>query len=412
MSDSDGADASLYTESADDVIAGLAIRGRSVTRTQLARWHRAGYVPEPIQRHQAGVRGSVSWYPTGTHAQLAAFCALHSRERNLPVVAWRMWWMGYRVPTGHARTLLSEVVTDWHRDIARLRELINASAESDEGAEALEQLLETAKVARTTRKFFRQARQRLGRERFVTFVRILLEVVTGTFEGYTVDSVTWSDTEEREIVETGMGLQRARTDRILDVQPWLPQGIGETLTTLSRQLRDHPFGEDLEAATDAELASARDELRAVLALFEGFSAMAERIFGRHAFGFGAFARQIRELPPADQARFLVLWRQLRAWGLGTAMDLLVATARQSMDVGQPAYVALQQLAGAVPEMVETVSPLRTRKAFKSQAALEQWQHELRALSAQHPDAVDAFLAQHPQIAQLLADESDKKKPTE
>src|SRR5690348_6204905 len=136
MSDSDTVDASLFTESADAVIAGLAIRGRPVTRTQLARWHRAGYVPEPIQRHQAGVRGSVSWYPTGTRAQLEAFCALHSRERNLPDVAWRMWRLGYPVPAHHARTQLRHVVAEWHRETAQLRALIAASTKSDEGAEA------------------------------------------------------------------------------------------------------------------------------------------------------------------------------------------------------------------------------------------------------------------------------------
>jgi hypothetical protein len=402
MSELVAADLSLYTEPADMVIAGLMVRGRPVTRTQLARWHQAGYVPEPIQRHQAGVRGSVSWYPAGTRAQLQAFCALHTRERNLPEVAWRMWWARYPVPIDHARIQLRQVVTLWQGEIAKARDLLAASATSAEGEAELDRLLMAAAKGRTTRKVARQARQRLGRERFMTFVRILLQVATGTFEGFAVDPVTWTDEDERQLVEAGLGLQRARTDRLLDVPPWLPNGIGDTLTWLSRQLREHPLGEDLDRATEAELASARDEVRLFLALFESFSTMAERIFGRYAFGFGTLARAIREMTPQDQAWFLVVWRTLRTWGLGANMDMAVATARQCAKVWQPAYVALQQLAAAVPEAAVVVSPKRVRKALKSRATQAQWQETLRLLYEQHKEKFDAFWAQHPEMRHLFS----------
>jgi hypothetical protein len=401
MDDAPLADSARYTEAADTVIAGLTIRGKPVSRTQLVRWHRASFIPQPIQRHQAGVRGSTSWYPTGTRAQLQAFCALHTRERNLPTVAWRLWWTGYPIPIAHARTQLAEVVTQWQQEVGKARVLLAARDASEEGAEAFDQLLLQAATGRTPRKVIRQARQRLGRERFTTFVRVALEVATGSFAGFYHDPEQGSDADERQLVEAGLGLSRARTDRLLDLPPWLPEGAGEVLSLLSQQFRQHPLGEGLVSAPEAELTVARNEVKLVLSLIEAFMAMAQQVFGRQAFGLGALAQIIHEMTPPDQARFLVLWRTLRTWGLGAGMDTLVATARQWVPVGQPLSAVLQQLAAAVPGIAEALTPLRARQAFRSPEDLAAWHQTLRETYAQHQEAIDAFVAAHPEAQRLL-----------
>jgi len=76
----------------------------------------------------------------------------------------------------------------------------------------------------------------------------------------------WKD--ERGIVEKGFGLQRARTNRLADAEPWLTGDTGAVLQELSSRLRYRPLGEDLSTLSEAELTHAREEVRCFLSAFE------------------------------------------------------------------------------------------------------------------------------------------------
>src|SRR5438445_768462 len=74
----------VAAERADDLIALAKASGFHVTKTQLARWHRAGLLPRPVRRQGLGRgKGTISIYPAGTGTQLLALLVIRTRERGL-----------------------------------------------------------------------------------------------------------------------------------------------------------------------------------------------------------------------------------------------------------------------------------------------------------------------------------------
>src|SRR5690242_4377144 len=93
-------------ETTEALIAYLSSHSFPITKTELARWHRAGLIPR-TQRHSLGRgRGMISIYPPGTMDQLLALCTIHRSEKRLSYVAWRLWWIGYNVPLPSIRSFL------------------------------------------------------------------------------------------------------------------------------------------------------------------------------------------------------------------------------------------------------------------------------------------------------------------
>src|SRR5258708_37957549 len=100
-------------DTAEALMTSMQAHGFTVTKPELARWHRAGLLPRP-ERHSLGRgRGMVSVYPSGAAVQLHVLCLFHRSEKRLPYVAWRLWWAGYDVPIQYARQFLEEAAATW-----------------------------------------------------------------------------------------------------------------------------------------------------------------------------------------------------------------------------------------------------------------------------------------------------------
>jgi len=376
-------------ETAEALIVRLSAQDFTVTKTELARWHRAGLLPRPLRRSLGRGRGMASIYPPGTADQLLALCTIHRSEKRLPYVAWHLWWEGYTIPLSSIREFLEGTRAQWQQGIEELRQL-------HEYPEKLSKLLGRTAVMRFSQKTLAQARKRVGRENFPTFMKVLADVGSGTFEGYAIHPETGID--ERGIVEKGLGLQRARTNRLADAGPWLTGDTGAALQELSSRLRHHPLGEDLSTVSEAELTEAREDVRCFLSAFESISRTFDRIFSRGAFGFSVFADVIRELGPRDQAIVLLFWRMFRSWGLGPNMDLLLGVARQWQQKWFPLFQGLEQLRDEVPVTAETLAPKQTGYALRWKLKMEGVIEVLSQL-AQHPD-VQAFFARHPELTEV------------
>lgn len=389
-------------QKAEELIADMAAHGFTITRSELARWHRADLIARPQRRSQGRGRGMVSIYPAGTAEQLRALCAVHRSEKRLPYVAWRLWWAGYDVPTHYARSFLDQAFNTWQQGLRELQEL-QAHPETLTGFFAHTQVL------RLSRKTLAQARKRVGRKNFPTFIDIIFRIATGTFEGFAIDAQTGTDERERSILEMGFGLRRARTDRLGDAEPWLRDDAGETLKELSHHLRDHPLGEDYRTLEDADLLHIRDEVRDFLSCIEGVSTWLDKMFGRGALGFSAFADAIREMDPLDQALMLLFWRMFRAWGLGPAMDKLLQVARAWHQFIVPLIGGIEQLRIEAPVTAEVLAPKQMGLALRRKAMREHQQAILRFLS-QRPE-VKAFFESHPELS-LLVDAYEKQQQNE
>ena len=386
-------------ETSEALIAHLSSLGFPVTKTELARWHRAGLLPRPQRRSLGRGRGMASIYPAGTADQLMALCTIHRSEKRLPYVAWRLWWEGYPISLSSIQEFLEGARAQWQRGIEELRQLY-------EHPEQMSNLLGRTAVVRFSQKTLAQARKRVGRENFPTFMKVLADVGSGTFEGYAIDPETGID--ERGIVEKGLGLQRARTNRLADAGPWLTGDTGATLQELSSRLRHHPLGEDLSTVSEAELLDAREEVRCFLSAFESISRTFDRMFSRGAFGFSVFADVIRELGPRDQAIMLLFWRMFRTWGLGPNMDLLLGVARQWQQKWFPLFQGLEQLRDEVPVTAETLAPKQTGYALRWKLRMEGVLEVVSQL-AQHPD-VKAFFARHPELTEVTEADDGEPKP--
>jgi len=386
-------------ETADELITHMQAQGFTVTRPELARWHRADLLPRPERRSLGRGRGMVSVYPPGTADQLYALCLFHRSEKRLPSVAWCLWWAGYDVPMHYAWLFLEQATAAWRQGIEELEEL-------QEHPEMLTGLFD-----RRLSKTLARVRKRVGRKNFPTFVGVLIRLATGTFEGYAIDPETGTDSHERTIVETGFGLRRARTERVGGAKPWLAgEDISEAFKMCSSLLHEHPPGKDLETAQDAEVLRSRDEVRSFLTFMESFSATLDYLLGRGALGLSVFANLIREMGPQDQAMMLLFWMMFRSWGLGEGMDVLLELACQWHQIWLPIFRGLEQLRAEVPATAEVLAPKQLGNALHRPMAMEHVLDLARHLAQLYAPEVEAFVARHPELSQALETSSALLSP--
>jgi hypothetical protein len=403
-------------ESTDDLLAVAAAHGSAVSRRQLAEWHRADLLPTPEQTY-GDKAGSTSIYPAGTAQRLLALCDCRKRSpRSLDDTAWCLWWAGFDVPERYIRGQLVRAAALWRELTDELRQLLQQGAagdtddaladtnEDDELTNRLEVFLKHMSIVRSPRKAFAQMRRRVGREKFPTVVRVLAEIGTGTFEGYRADAVTGTTDDEREIVETALDFTRARTDRLVGVDPWLTGDTEQTFATLSRLIRDHPPGSDLDEVGIEELARTRDEAQLFKDLFTGLGSTVEQMFGRGAFGFTAFGALAHDESTRDQAIWVLLWRMIRRAELGAAIELMLPLAQQWQETMLPTMAALQQLRAEVPATAELFHPKQIGRGLRSKREQQRRGQALQRLRAEHAPELDAFIAQHPEVPRLEADE--------
>jgi len=383
-----------YDEPAEELIVTMRTYGFTVTRPELARWHRAGLLPQPERRSLGRGRGMVSVYPPGTANQLHALCLFHRSERRLPYVAWCLWWAGYDVSIDSARQFLEQATTIWHQEIGKLKEL-------QEHSDVLLEQIERMRIMRLSSKALAQARKRIGRKHFPTFIGILVRVVLGTFEGYAIDPNTGTDAYERTIVEKGFGLRRARTEWVGGAKPWLTGDISEAFKMCSSLLRDHPPGKGLKTARNADLLRARDEVRRFLTFMESISATLDELLGQGALGLSVFATLIREMRPRDQALMLLFWVMFRSWGLGEGMDLLLELAHQWHQVWLPIFQGLEHLREEVPATAAVLAPKPMGDALHRPAAMEHALNLAQHLAQQYAPELQAFFAHHPELSQVI-----------
>jgi len=261
----------------------------------------------------------VSIYPPGTREHLRALCAFHTQEREIAVVAWRLWWAGYPVPLHYARAVLEQAAALWEDFPAELVAHSGVASEDAGASEvdreafeaAMAAVIEQAPDAPLHRPLIRTMRHRLHRAGFPTLMRVALEVGLGRFTGYSVDAVTGEvDREEQRIVEAGLGLHHGSAAALMLAHPEIGAALEQAYVTLSQLFATAQPRQVLTATTDAELLQARDQLRMLQQGLDDFITVVEQLFGRGFAGLDATLQALREMRPIDQALLLLLWRQV------------------------------------------------------------------------------------------------------
>jgi len=326
---------------------------------------------------------------------------LHQRERRLTSVAWRLWWGdGGPVPVP-ARELLAQVAQRWEQDRNHLAELLAGEAGEPEATAALDVIYHQAETGRLGRQLG-QVRRNTGREGFSTVVRVLAEIGVGRFRGYEREaSASDEESETGALVERAMGLDRARSDRLVNAGPWLDGDPEVDFVRLSQALNTWPLAAGV-SASEEELHQARAELRAFLMVISTMAPLFERLFGRAAFGLGTIARTLDLQTPDTQAFMLLAWLALRHdEALRDGMRSLGSLAPTAHATAQMAEV-LEALRREVPAFGLVLSTERLAAAQQEVGEGERLRAEIARVGEEHRAAVNAFFVAHPEANELLA----------
>ncbi len=249
----------LLGESSKELVTLAREHGYNVSMMQLARWHRAGLLRPPRQRPLGKGKGTQSVYPRGTGEQLLLLCAIHSHERRLAVIAWQLWWAGYPVSLHHIRDAIDAVIERLRRNITYIAELQALECdETEEAAESMQDFIEQVAEASLSYKPLRRIRKRVGRERFPTFVRMLCQIATGTFNEYGINYDSTEGKIERQILERGLGFRQGVSQNF----HFSEDSLRRISVTLHAFLVSDSFG----LVSDYELMHARDHVRTFIAL--------------------------------------------------------------------------------------------------------------------------------------------------
>ncbi len=262
-------------ESADELLTLVRRRGFPISRTQLARWHRAGLLPRPVRRHLGRGRGTVSIYPQGTSRRLLALCTIHRHERRLPLVVWKLWWGGDDLPI---KPLLERFTAAYQQ---YMRTIIDDRGLTESGRALTSRVGEE----RLRSKMLRRMRKRVGRHRFPAYMRLVLETLSGASQGA-------QDFDDLESLTKGLG---ARVDE--SALTWMQDA--DAYREMSRTVSPSAFRQTLDETTEEDLRRARGELRLLLAS----SSVA-------SLGLRAF-QDLNLMEPLAQIAFLLVWLVFR-----------------------------------------------------------------------------------------------------
>lgn len=298
------------TETKDEILAAAITAGVPLTAPQLARLHRAGAIAKPEVRSLGRGKGRSSVYPAGTAAQVLRLSDLREQERRLPERAWLAWWLGGGRMSDAVRGYLTRSASELDATLEMVRTLQRGEAvEIDGRPTTIDDVYRAAEKERLSGVLGR-ARARTGPNRFSSVVAFLMQLSSGEFATFPLDSLVGTSEPERQLIETALGLTRARQDSIAGREPWLNGDLETDFSRLARKLKDFSFvGEARES--DALLNSARIEFRALADMVKGAAEFFDAIFGRGAFSFREMAESLTPQSYRDQVFAVLTWSHLR-----------------------------------------------------------------------------------------------------
>ncbi len=226
----------------------------------------------------------------------------------------------------------------------------------------------------------------------------MMRIVTGTFEGIGADDDPQSEVDRRAL-EKGFGLERARTDRIGGVEPWLPEHWPEDLLVeASRFLGQVRWSDELAPLTDEQLLQARDELRPWLDALGGYSLIFDQLLGRGALGLSVLGEAIRGVGPPEQGLWVLMWAIGQFRGPADLRDGIGAVGMidpEWLD-GLRSWEAFERMKDEIPGLAEALPPRELAAALRDPERMERLQSRLERFREERAKELDAFFEAHPE----------------
>jgi len=289
----------------EELIAAVERRtGRRLTRDALKGWGVAGLIPRADQDHPPGVRGSRPRFSAGVLERVIAICELQMRpgfKKRLDRVAFELWWTGRELEDRRlVRAVLRDVFGPMLSDARELRDRYDDPAEA---ALAIPLKL-NSRLWRTLRRHAK------GRKNLDTALRAAFEELFGG-DAFGEEHIEKGDTPRAELLERTLGVDRARTARILET-PDTPTDEPDDLASFARGIvsmgiidLDHPT-DAIDQASDEELDVACDIARAVLDALLGRLTVVQLAYGDDYGGASAMRDLFTAYPTDARALFIQL----------------------------------------------------------------------------------------------------------
>ena len=365
---------------ADELITYAETLGQRVTRSSLTRWYRAALLPRPRQVGLGRGKGSVALYPAWAASRVVAICEVRSRcPHDLAKLGWLLWWDRHPYATTLGRAYLHRRLRQWEEELAE----VGAGGQITEEAQ---DRLSDLRDAPLTDRSLNWPRRRVGSDDFDLFAEGLLTAFTNGCDDL-------SD-EICALLERGLGLDRAKSDRMIGGEPWLPEDL-DVVADISRAgeiVAPSRLRAVLDTSADSALESARDDAQAIAANLAQAGHMLRDTLGRWAFGLGALGEFVEDglADAPGQSLLVVQLLSLRDAGYGHQIDAVIA-AREQLEQGRTALAALRAIGREFPDFA-ALSPERIGRALVDPAAQDELLAAATELRQKHGPEIDRLLS--------------------
>ena len=203
-----------------------------------------------------------------------------------------------------------------------------------------------------------------------------------------------------ELLEHGIGLDRARTDTIGGEGPWLTGPMAEGFVMVSKVLKDQSLSAHLDQVSDKQLIDARVLSKTLLNLMMSFGGTIEESMGRWAAGFGFFPQPASEfLGNVRDRAWLVVFLAIVTSDPEASADAeeIQDSSRRWEQEGFRAWLTMMKMAEALPLVSDYVTPERYGKALKHPGEYGKLIDDIRLLREYNADEIDAFFEAHPDL---------------
>jgi hypothetical protein len=389
-------------ETKDEVLATVRAAGHGLSDAQLARRQRVGLIANAEVRPLGRGKGSVSLYPLGTGARLLRSLELGPGRPSFETVAWRVWWEDGGELGPLVRDRLRRNAAYWEAEFSRLAEILSGEEAGDEATvDEMERTYEEASEERVPTTLGR-IRRNVGRDRFTTVFRILVEVASGRFEGY-------ADQESELALERALGIDHARVDHLVDGEPWFEGDSGEDLAQLSATLGRRSLTVLAEAVA-ADLEVARQETYVLFRIFQTMASSIASVLPGDAMGLGTVVAIFGGQPEELQPFFVLTWLALREDPvLREGMATTIAALPDAL-AAQNSFETIRVLRSEVPAFASVMTDEALGEALLDPARADRLQAELSDFYSKNQAAVDQFVSRHGELEATTSSGSDEVDP--
>lgn len=262
-------------ETTGQIVETLRSAGHEISTQQLLDWNRKGLIPPA---HQVGLgrgKGTETRFPIGTGHQVFALVSIRQATgRDLNHVGWMLWIHGFKVANEYWKQPFIEASNELFEII---KFAIDKDSRKDEGDIAISEdaiiALEAISISRNRSEMFGPVRRSLGRDNYVTFLRVILQVAVGIFAPSSTPKNHGPNSEDdlfgifRKTIENLDDFKIIETNKILAELSVSAKDLEVILGQLSLEFSKVRDCQIIETFTEGDLLTGRYETNSLIVFF-------------------------------------------------------------------------------------------------------------------------------------------------